>query len=1186
MSALPSAPSDSQRGLGWDTTVVVIAAESFSHLRQRLTVLQEYLQNHPEPALADLGFTLAIEARNSPTEARIGFVASSIPDLLKKLNRAIDRLADANFRQIRDAGGVYCTSDPLARQGTLAVLFPGEGAQYLNMLADLCPLFPVVEEAFASADLIAEEAGHPEWSLRNILHVPSDLPEADRLLAEARLRRIGPSLLGVLLGDMALFQVLAEWQLPIAAMAGHSAGELAALAIAGGIALEKERLGSRLLSLIEAMEQHDEHPGNTDVTLIAVGAGAEQVIRLAEAITAGAVQVAMDNCPHQCVAVGPTHLVLPLEAALTEQGIVCERLPFHRPYHTPLFEASMAPFREFFAAIPFAVPRIPVYSCTTAELFPPDPAAIHELAVNHWVRPVEFTRMIRRMHDDGVRLFVESGPRGNLSAFVEDSLRGRKFAALPANLPRRSGPSQLNHLAAQLFTHGVPLDLKPLFINRAVSRIDWERSDSTVSGKPYASRNTKHTDSHTIPQSFDDPPSRIQTQEATDILPEYSRDSRETFRVSEFARADPVLANHFQLMEQFLAIQQEVMTAFLTGQTPKSDSSAERPGLIWELPALSCELVGDGVHAAPSFPPASGEVSAPVSEAICPYALIQEIVQWQPGHSIVARRALDIREDLYVDHHTLGGRGVSQVDPSQNGLPVLPMTFSLEAMAEAAAVLVPGKVVIALREVRLYRWVPFDPQPTTLEVRATIQRVDPETGQVEVVANVRDLGNSFLPDGAIKPSSEAVVILADRYPEPPAPQPFMLSNEQPCRSTIEDLRRNMFHGPVFWMIRSLDRWGTEGIEGTLEVQSRDTWLASNPDPRTLLDPVLTDAAMHILGAWHLEQPDWSGRILLPFEVQSAEYFGPPPEPGTIMRVRGHNEQETARFARHGLELFHPDGRLWLRLTGAGYWRFYLPFGDVNFFGPKNQYFLTSHNPEAIPEEWRSLACCRILEIPNDLKQPVLRASGVRVTMTPREQQQWLEAPRTEVEKDRWFFPRLVGKDAIRAFWQKCRGQAMFPADLECELFEDGQFRCWPRGDTEPTVPFPCVSVAMRDNTVLAVAADSVRFHAVGVGLERLSRKSNATANSAGSMLEARFAEAFPHPAEGRLRLTAARHAIASAYSIPPESVELTAADPQTGWLKFRGCHENSAKAWATIRVFTFRQHDRITAVTLRERAQP
>src|SRR4029079_2009180 len=254
-------------------------------------------------------------------------------------------------------------------------------------------------------------------------------------------------------------------------------------------------------------------------------------------------------------------------------------------------------------------------------------------------------------------------------------------------------------------------------------------------------------------------------------------------------------------------------------------------------------------------------------------------------------------------------------------------------------------VVVAIRNVRLYRWLPFDPQPTTLEVRATVVAADPETGHIEGNADVRDLGNSFVADGANKPASEAVIILAERYPEPAEPLPFSLSEEAPCRSTVEDLRRNMFHGPLFQMIRSLGRTGREGIEGTLEVQPRDRWFRSNPEPRLVLDPVLMDAAMHMLGAWHLEQPDWTGRILLPYEVQRIDFFAPAPGVGSQLLVRGHNEQESARHYRHGVEVFDPNGRLWLRMTGAGYWRFYLPFGHVNFFGPKDEYFLRRDWPE-------------------------------------------------------------------------------------------------------------------------------------------------------------------------------------------------------------------------------------------------
>src|SRR6202023_2161531 len=98
------------------------------------------------------------------------------------------------------------------------------------------------------------------------------------------------------------------------------------------------------------------------------------------------------------------------------------------------------------------------------------------------------------------------------------------------------------------------------------------------------------------------------------------------------------------------------------------------------------------------------------------FPLLGEILRHEAGRELVTRRKLDLREDLFAAHHTLGGRKVSQVDPEQHGQPVMPMTFSLEMMAEAAAHLVPGKVIVGLKNIRLLRWLPFDDEdPTTVE---------------------------------------------------------------------------------------------------------------------------------------------------------------------------------------------------------------------------------------------------------------------------------------------------------------------------------------------------------------------------------------------------------------------------------------------------------------------------------------
>src|SRR5205085_2349474 len=97
---------------------------------------------------------------------------------------------------------------------------------------------------------------------------------------------------------------------------------------------------------------------------------------------------------------------------------------------------------------------------------------VRSLAYEHWIQPVEFSRTIQKMYADGVRIFVEVGPRGNLTAFVEDILAGQEFAAIPANVSRRSGIAQLNHLLAQLAAQGAAFTTAPFYRRRSLQAID------------------------------------------------------------------------------------------------------------------------------------------------------------------------------------------------------------------------------------------------------------------------------------------------------------------------------------------------------------------------------------------------------------------------------------------------------------------------------------------------------------------------------------------------------------------------------------------------------------------------------------------------------------------------------------------------------------------------------------------
>jgi acyl transferase domain-containing protein len=86
------------------------------------------------------------------------------------------------------------------------------------------------------------------------------------------------------------------------------------------------------------------------------------------------------------------------------------------------------------------------------------------------------------MYDDGFRIFVEVGPRANLTGFVMDILKGKAFLATASNVHHSSGITQLNHTLGLLAAHFVPLRLDALYVDRMPSKLtisDTEK-DTTV----------------------------------------------------------------------------------------------------------------------------------------------------------------------------------------------------------------------------------------------------------------------------------------------------------------------------------------------------------------------------------------------------------------------------------------------------------------------------------------------------------------------------------------------------------------------------------------------------------------------------------------------------------------------------------------------------------------------------------
>jgi malonyl CoA-acyl carrier protein transacylase len=1079
----------------WDTELLLLRGESREGLKAVVQATADELRRHPGTDLTDLAFTLNSDL--NPGGSRLAVVAATAADAVTRLERALQRLEDPQCTEIRGASGLYYTSEPLSPAGKLAFLFPGEGAQYLGMLGDVRRAFPEVETFFAECDLNCRHAGDAGPSLSEVFLPPDNAGPDDLAHAEAELRRIDHAMLSVMMVDWALYLVLKRLGLSPDVVAGHSMGELVALWAAGCV----EGGEGLMLPLIrETMEvmRREEESAQVRYTLLAVGAGRDSLAELVAAVGEERVVVAMDNCPRQTVLVGSHEPMATVEAELRRRLILFERLPFHRPYHTPMFAPMIEPVRDLFQNFRFLAPRRPIYSCTTARPFPDDPEAIRELAVAHWAAPVRFSELIQNLYDDGVRLFVESGPRGNLSAFAEDVLSGRTFVAMPANVPRRSGLTQLNHLLGVLMSHHVPLDLGALYEHRSLRRLD------RLPAAPAPRR--------TLPAAA---PPRLDVPAAAPA-PEVSAPAAHS---PGGDLRSQVMARHLEVMGRFVDQQREITELFLSRMRQQREAPA---------PPTRIEHYGTDGEAGPT----PGR------------PLLGAFTHHEPGRTLVMRRVLDLRDDHFATHHTVGGREISKVDPDQFGVPVMPMTFTLEMMAEAAVVLVPGQVVTSVRDVRLYRWLAYNEEaPTVVELTARVEPRESTEAPWRVAVAVKDLGPADRPKETAWLAAEGTVVLAAAYPPAPPCLPFRLTNERPSTLSVERTYHNLFHGPMFQGVRANVRSGDEGMESQVEVLPRDRLFRSVAEPDFLIDPVLFDVVLHPLAAWHLIQPDQAGRIMLPVGVESLEVFGPPKAPGTRLLARSWVTRADARSFLHQGEALEEDGSVAIRLNGVKCWRFYVPFGEVNFHGPKDQYFLSHrwHQVEAQRSDARRpdapLALVR-LEPPVDLNQGSMLQVTAKVTLTPSELREYrrLEALGDEVKVRGWLFDRNAAKDAIRLVWNEMTEQRLFPSDIEVETTADGRFTAHRRGDSGQSFPPAAVDRAGAATVAVSVAGANV----LGLALAVVGPpKSDAGGISPLDAEEQRLLAAFRgDPAEASLRLQCARLAVARAAGLQePDDLE-------------------------------------------------
>lgn len=450
-----------------DSEVILIESDTLAGLQAQIIRVRDYVEAAGDIPLRDIAYTLA-ESRTGKNHV-LGIVAGAHADLATKLVRAASLLADAKTVQIKDPKGIYYFSPASNKTGKVAFLFPGEGAQYLNMLSDLCVHFPSVRAFFDAADRAV--AGTGRYPLSSDVYPPPLFTEEQTQAAEERLWQIERATEAVLTADGAMYSLLQDLDIKPDMITGHSAGEWVAMAASGILDFDEfVQSAPRLSAVYGGLAGNRQIP---KAAMLAVGAGRDEVITLTGQIQR-TVHIANDNCPHQVVIVVDLGDAEPVIQHLQSKGIFVERLPYDRGYHTPVFTYICEPLHKYFSSLKINSPGILLYSSTTARTYPTKPAEILQLVSETFARPLLFRDTIESMYADGARIFLEVGPRGILTGFVDDILRGRPHTAVALDKQKKPGVTTLHNALAMLGALRVPMNLHPLFDRRSPRMLKWD----------------------------------------------------------------------------------------------------------------------------------------------------------------------------------------------------------------------------------------------------------------------------------------------------------------------------------------------------------------------------------------------------------------------------------------------------------------------------------------------------------------------------------------------------------------------------------------------------------------------------------------------------------------------------------------------------------------------------------------
>lgn len=280
----------------------------------------------------------------------------------------------------------------------LALVFPGQGSQFVGMGKDLYETFPETRDVFDRANEILG------FDLKKIcFEGPEEI-----------LKQTENTQPALFVHSLAVFELLKN--IDVKAAAGHSLGEYSALTAAGAFSFEDG------LKIVRARGKLMQKSGELNPGTMAalVGLSIEKVNEICEALkTIGIVQPANFNSPGQIVISGEVHAVKKaMELAKQNGAKLAKELVVSGAFHSPLMNYAYENISNELEKINISDLKFDVYFNVTGDKLK-NKDEIKRLLIKQIISPVKWQQIIEKMIEDGITKFIEVGAGKVLTGLIK-----------------------------------------------------------------------------------------------------------------------------------------------------------------------------------------------------------------------------------------------------------------------------------------------------------------------------------------------------------------------------------------------------------------------------------------------------------------------------------------------------------------------------------------------------------------------------------------------------------------------------------------------------------------------------------------------------------------------------------------------------------------------------------------------